>query len=859
GLFGLKRKPWQHQDPRRRLDGLRAIRNDQQALLASLAQEDPDPGVRHAALARVHDPEQLQKLLDHDDPAVAAGARQRLSGSIVDLIKRLPWERAAKLLDQVEEQSALADISLQAQDAQVRSAACQRLCAFPEPSPALLARVAIQDADGSLAGDCVQRIDKLAQLKEVAKKAKQESVRRQASDRVAAIREELDRPSPEQRRKARRQDLGVLLEEARRLAAHSDLDRAESALQRLQDDWQERLATEPELDIESAAQELIASWERVHLAFAEKRKQVLADLERDRQAQAEREELLAEAERDLAAVAEDERGDLVDRLQERWQACADCAPEQRAALEERWRSLLRPVGTAPAEAVEDGPASEDDGVSGGLSAAEEAELDAILAEAQQVAAGEDLRAADQQLKGLHKRWNAIAGGLDREDPRRNAFNECYVAFKQRRAQAHEEHEQAIEQRLVAMAALQREAEQLADDGLAERDADAGLQALKDLRARWREVGKVPRHRLQEVLQAFNAACERVQVQLRAAHEERDWERFANATRAEELIEAIQALLPGDPEEPIADQDGTFEQVKELQKQWRDLGFFPRDRKEDLWQRYKAAGDAVYERLRPFFAERDREREENFQAKQALLDELRDLVEAEQPHGVAGGLIGDESIEARRTRFDRVQDIQAAWKETGPVPRDRSRDQGLAFKQQLDRFYQGRRIQRQHLEEEHQENLERKQELIADAGLVAERAEHWRDGKLPGLKEEQLLADIKAVQREWRAIGFVPKNEKDAINATFKAACDRVYGVLEPWFRKQDEERAGNLEQKQALLNELEELTKEERPDWFRDEVLEIRQRWAGIGHVPREQAREINGRYRELCDRILGSPTDVSR
>ena len=69
----------------------------------------------------------------------------------------------------------------------------------------------------------------------------------------------------------------------------------------------------------------------------------------------------------------------------------------------------------------------------------------------------------------------------------------------------------------------------------------------------------------------------------------------------------------------------FEQVKQLQKQWKTVGRLPRERNEALWGAFKAAGDEVFTSLQPMFAERDAQRAAAAEAKRGLLAELRQLV------------------------------------------------------------------------------------------------------------------------------------------------------------------------------------------------------------------------------------------
>ena len=91
----------------------------------------------------------------------------------------------------------------------------------------------------------------------------------------------------------------------------------------------------------------------------------------------------------------------------------------------------------------------------------------------------------------------------------------------------------------------------------------------------------------------------------------------------------------------------------------------RERNDALWASFKAACDQAYDGLKDWFAERDRGREAAQQKKEALLAELEQLLCA-GTIGIAGSIADRDS---RASREDRVKDIQTAWREAGPAPRE----------------------------------------------------------------------------------------------------------------------------------------------------------------------------------------------
>ena len=150
GFLGLSKPKWKHADAQVRLAAIATITEDRQGLLADLAKGDADARVRLAAAHRVTDQSHLEGLLGSADAEVVRVARERLSGVAVKLVRERPLAACRAILGAIADQKSLAELSLNATDPAVRVAAFARLAGLPEPSPAMLELIAVQDAAGDL-------------------------------------------------------------------------------------------------------------------------------------------------------------------------------------------------------------------------------------------------------------------------------------------------------------------------------------------------------------------------------------------------------------------------------------------------------------------------------------------------------------------------------------------------------------------------------------------------------------------------------------------------------------------------------------------------------------------------------------
>ena len=97
----------------------------------------------------------------------------------------------------------------------------------------------------------------------------------------------------------------------------------------------------------------------------------------------------------------------------------------------------------------------------------------------------------------------------------------------------------------------------------------------------------------------------------------------------------------------------------LLDQWKLAGRAGKKVDDQLWDRFKAAGDVLYAEKSNRVAEENTEYQANLDAKLALLDGAADIT----------------SITDRSTVKDRVRRLQAAWEEIGRGPRGRVRGLG----------------------------------------------------------------------------------------------------------------------------------------------------------------------------------------
>ena len=303
-------------------------------------------------------------------------------------------------------------------------------------------------------------------------------------------------------------------------------------------------------------------------------------------------------------------------------------------------------------------------------------------------------------------------------------------------------------------------------------------------------------------------------------------------------------------------------------------------------------------------EQDAQREDNLVKKQAIIDELKALVDAP----------GD-----MKDAFPKFRDIQNRWREVGPVPQQSFRDVNDTYQLYVTQFYDLVDINRELRDLDFKKNLEAKTVFCEQAEKLAEDEnvveafkelqklhEQWKDlgpvakeyreaiwerfraatsvinkryqAHFEGLKAQQsdnlaakvalceeveaiaekeitsstewnaLSKQIEEIQAKWRTIGFATRKDNQKVYERFRAACDKFFERKRASFTEFKDSMNANLEKKMAIIEEAEKL--KDSTDWKAtgDRLIELQKQWKEIGAVPRKKSEQIWKRFRAACD-----------
>lgn len=435
------------------------------------------------------------------------------------------------------------------------------------------------------------------------------------------------------------------------------------------------------------------------------------------------------------------------------------------------------------------------------------------------AAFDDLVAKDTEAALL--KFKSEGGSEDdfqyRYHEEEREFNKLFNDFRHQLNSLRKEAEKQKERNLQLKTELLNKLRDLVDG----EETTLSMGAIKAIQEEWKSLGPVPAAQSRNLWASFNALMDRFYDNRSIYFELKELDRKKNLESKLELCEKADAL------KEVKDLKEAIKQLNELHEEFKHIGPVPRDEQENLWQRFKAASDAVYDRRKEFFEGQKEVFKKNLTEKEALIGLLAPF-----------GEFKADRIKDWNTKTKEILDIQKAWEKIGPVPKESGKDINKAFWASFKQFFHHKNLFFKELDEIRATNQKKAEELIAQAEALMENTD-W----------QSTANQLVKLQQEWKKLGPTPEKNRDALYKKFKAACDSFFENRRTSTKQANNEFDANLKLKQDLIAAIHsaaagESRSEEELSGFVTEFNEI-------GFVPRKNIKEIQNQFKEAVDSYL--------
>jgi hypothetical protein len=398
-----------------------------------------------------------------------------------------------------------------------------------------------------------------------------------------------------------------------------------------------------------------------------------------------------------------------------------------------------------------------------------------------------------KFKILQKKWNSI-GLVPKDDVKDllDEYNKVVQKFYEYVEVNKELRELDFKKNFDIKTSYCEKAEEL----VLESNYPKAKKELQELHKKWKEAGPVSNEHKEDLWTRFQNATIKVNENYAKHIELIKEQQIKNLESKQFLVDKAEEYALAEYTNHLQWKDASS-QVVQLQKLWKKIGYVPKEFNNEIYEKFKSACDKFFNRIRDYYDETEKDRDDNYQKKLDLCIQAESL---------------KESTEWNKTS-DIYKNIQAEWKKIGPVPRKYSDDIWKRFREACNYFFDRKKEFFKDKRSNEKENLKLKNELI-------EKIQNFEFSK----NQMDDLKKLKELQKEYTSIGFVPYENKDDINNRYQQALNEK-------------------------LNKL-DISKEKRENLKFNENLEIIKNSPGTDRLAAKEISKIQSKIEKLKDDI---------
>lgn len=352
-------------------------------------------------------------------------------------------------------------------------------------------------------------------------------------------------------------------------------------------------------------------------------------------------------------------------------------------------------------------------------------------------------------------------------------------------------------------------------------ANKSYNDFKALQQEWKEIKAVPAEKANELWRNYQLYVEQFYDLLNLNREAREYDFKKNLEKKTRLCEEAEKLAG---EEDVI---SAFHQLQELHQQFRETGPVAKDKREEIWNRFKAASTVINKRHQQHFDELRAKEEDNLVRKTALCEKVEAIAKEENKGSADWDRHTKEIIE-----------VQKEWKTIGFAPQKMNVKIFERFRAACDDFF-GRKAE--YFKERKAllyENVGKKKALVEKALSLTDSTD-WKS------TSDKLIA----LQKEWKTIGPVPKKIGDKLWSEFLTACNHFFEARNTATNGVHNEERTNLEKKRGIIAQLKEIADKTEAD-AQDKVMELIDEYNAVGHVPFKEKDKVYKEFHDILDRL---------
>ena len=407
----------------------------------------------------------------------------------------------------------------------------------------------------------------------------------------------------------------------------------------------------------------------------------------------------------------------------------------------------------------------------------------------------------------------------KKDPLDTRFNELLVIFADRDLKQKKVLQSETSSKLKAKVEIVSKIEKLITE---EGNIGKAFHAFKELQTKWNEIGNVSSKEYKNLQSIYHRHSHNFYYNMKLSKDLRELDFKRNLEQRTQLLTKIESLLP------MESIRGIERMITLYRMEWSELGPTPPETIEPLRTKYRELIGQVYQKVRAFYQERQKDEEVHIEAKRKLLEKAK---------GIAAETF--ENGKQYQAMTETLNNLLEDWKKIGFGPKAENEKVWQELRSAMNTFYNKKRDFFAGIKKVQKEGRDKKTAIIEKVEKIAASAHD---------SFEDATKEILNLQQEWKTAGHVDQWEENKLWKRFREACDKFFIAKREKYAERDNEQLKNLQLKEDLVKKVEAF---EPTSSTEDDLASLRsfsEEWKNISFVPFKEKQRIWEKFKNVLD-----------
>ena len=278
-------------------------------------------------------------------------------------------------------------------------------------------------------------------------------------------------------------------------------------------------------------------------------------------------------------------------------------------------------------------------------------------------------------------------------------------------------------------------------------------------------------------------------------------------------------------------------LNDLHRLWKnELGPVSREFSDDLWSRFQAASQKIHLKRQNFQKEISSTQQENFEKKQNVIIRMRELTSSlPKSHSEWQNKI--KYFEKLKVEFQSIKNLQRnknkkSWNDFRLATKE--------FNSEKNNFYKNQK-------KELKKSIDIKKSLIEEVKGIVESNKISENSKR-----------IKAIQEEWKKVGYLPRKISNSLWDDFKPLLNKFYDILKSGAVNMDENEQKIFDKKSKFIDKLKFSKKKFTIDELKEEFITSIKSFNDLGELNLNSSNTLNNNMLRKISSII-NPLEIEK